>query len=356
MESKIIRLVNCDLAILKAIAAGNDALADHLGVLVPEKWTVFGAPAFVYALAEIEKSPGSQAWWTWLPIHIASNTLVGSCGFKGPPDDAGMVEIGYEVAEIWRGQGLATEIARCLVGLAFADTEVKKVQAHTLAEVNPSTRVLTKNNFWRVGEVEDSDEGAIWKWELVSRHAQKKNLFGLSWEGFVTSYNLKNHDLQKGEDFVFVYSDGWTSRELMFVMRLTCDDRLLVNAWFKKGRAKEVHLESIIENETALIKNIREVIGDPNYVYHLKTEYDSGWTDLATAVLSFRFADYPHQMSYSIMPPGDRSTFSKMFQNDYEVKLMNLYLELEKVCNRLVREYESIQVSESNSMFQMRMH
>ena len=40
------------------------------------------------------------------------------------------------------------------------------VVAHTLAEENPSTAVLTKCGFERTATIADPDEGEIWRWEL----------------------------------------------------------------------------------------------------------------------------------------------------------------------------------------------
>ncbi len=161
-----IRLIHCDRPVLEAILVGNDTLADYLKIEVPEPWTEFGLPAFNYALARIQEAPETTQWWTYLPILEGSNTLVGSCGYKGAPSAEGMVEIGYEVARDFRGQGIATEITRLLVERAFQDTRVNTVQAHTLAERNASVRVLEKNRFVRIKEIHDDTDGLIWQWQL----------------------------------------------------------------------------------------------------------------------------------------------------------------------------------------------
>src|SRR5688572_24257506 len=44
-------------------------------------------------------------------VDRASGKVVGSCGFKGPPDAQGVVEIAYGVEEEQRGQGFANEAA-----------------------------------------------------------------------------------------------------------------------------------------------------------------------------------------------------------------------------------------------------
>jgi RimJ/RimL family protein N-acetyltransferase len=84
--------------------------------------------------------------------------LIGGVGFKGPPDPAGEVEIGYGVAEEWRGQGLTTEAARLLVAMALADPAVWAVTARTDPGNAASARVLAKLGFARLptppGEVD----------------------------------------------------------------------------------------------------------------------------------------------------------------------------------------------------------
>ena len=93
--------------------------------------------------------------------------IVGTAGFKGPPDADGVVEIAYGVAPEYQCRGYATEAAKALVDFAFADTRVRIVRAHTLPEPNASTRVLARNNFRRLGEVIDSEDGRVWRWELA---------------------------------------------------------------------------------------------------------------------------------------------------------------------------------------------
>jgi ribosomal-protein-alanine N-acetyltransferase len=52
------------------------------------------------------------------------------------------------------------------VDFALASGQVQLVRAHTLPEVNASTRVLLKCGFRHVGTVVDPDDGPVWRWEL----------------------------------------------------------------------------------------------------------------------------------------------------------------------------------------------
>ena len=97
-------------------------------------------------------------------IDRSQKSIVGQCGFKGPPNSEGMVEIAYAIDPEQRCRGYATEAAAALVAYAFTKTDVLFVRAHTLPEANASTRVLTKCGFERAGEVVDPDDGLVWRW------------------------------------------------------------------------------------------------------------------------------------------------------------------------------------------------
>jgi RimJ/RimL family protein N-acetyltransferase len=98
-------------------------------------------------------------------VHRHTGIIVGLCGFKGPPDSDGMVEISYAVNPEHEGKGYATEAAGAMVAYAFGHAQVRVVRAHTLPQPNASTRVLTKSSFRQVGEVIDPEDGLVWRWE-----------------------------------------------------------------------------------------------------------------------------------------------------------------------------------------------
>lgn len=125
--------------------------------------------------AWLEQLRGSRAADPWVHgfglVEKRSGKLVGTAGFKGPPDEHGVVEIAYAIVPSCRGRGYATEAAAVLVAWAFADERVRTVRAHTLPEANASTRVLAKCGFARVGEVVDPEDGIIWRWERAKAAA-----------------------------------------------------------------------------------------------------------------------------------------------------------------------------------------
>ncbi|RIV23987.1 N-acetyltransferase [Fibrisoma montanum] len=166
IETKNLKLIPCDTEILKSAIQGNENLAEKLNISVQDNWTEFGVGALEYSLDRLTESEEQKNWWTYFPIHKQDNKLIGCGGYKGKPTNDGTVELGYEIAPDYRNRGLATEMANGLIENAFKDERVKLIIAHTLGQDNPSTRVLQKCGFEKVEEINDPDDGLIWKWEL----------------------------------------------------------------------------------------------------------------------------------------------------------------------------------------------
>lgn len=117
-------------------------------------------------LARLRATTGPNPWTCGLAIiDRASDQVIGSVGFVGPPDERGMVEIAYGLAPDYQGRGLATEAAALGVAFASSDPRVRLIRAHTLPERNASCRVLEKNGFAFVGEVIVEGDGRVWRWE-----------------------------------------------------------------------------------------------------------------------------------------------------------------------------------------------
>src|SRR4028118_601301 len=118
-------------------------------------------------LARVRSSTAADPWTHGFSmVEQVRGAVVGSCAYKGPPDQDGAVEIAYGVDAEYQGRGYATEAARALVDFAFQSRQVHLVRAHTRPENGASTKVLAKCGFERVGEVIDPEDGLVWRWEV----------------------------------------------------------------------------------------------------------------------------------------------------------------------------------------------
>ncbi len=121
-------------------------------------------------LARVRASPATDPWTHAFRIkERRSGAVIGTCGFKGPLDSQGIVELAYGVDPDYRGSGYATEAAKALVHFAFGNDDVRIIRAHTLPDNKASEQVLIKCGFVQVGEVVDPEDGLVRRWERTKR-------------------------------------------------------------------------------------------------------------------------------------------------------------------------------------------
>lgn len=168
IETNRLRLVPYSPEQLLALADGYEQFRERFGVPAAD-----GLRDFILSdeispewMAQLRASSATDPWLHgFAVVDHESSLVVGSVGFKGPVDEAGMVEIAYGIVPAFQGRGLATEAAAAGVAFAFSDGDVRCVRAHTLPTPNASTRVLEKCRFKWIGQVEDPEDGLVWRWE-----------------------------------------------------------------------------------------------------------------------------------------------------------------------------------------------
>lgn len=150
IESRRMTLVAATPELVSADLAGREALAEGLGAEVPYRWPpeLYDNMAMRFTLQQL-RDPSEHGWSLWYLLSNRENPpqVIGICGFKGKPDRAGSVEIGYSVLRQFRFQGYATEAVARLVAWAFSHQNVVEVTAETLPHLRQSIRVMEKNAF-----------------------------------------------------------------------------------------------------------------------------------------------------------------------------------------------------------------
>jgi len=157
---------------LSAELVSPQALGEMLGMDVPASWPpeLYDADAVRWTLLWLAQHPDQSEWSLYYvaealpPVNRAR--LVGVCGYKGGPDAAGEVEIGYGVVPEHRRQGFASEAVGGMLAHAFADPRVRSVIAHTLSELTASIAVLETTGFLFDGPGNDPHEPAAIRFVL----------------------------------------------------------------------------------------------------------------------------------------------------------------------------------------------
>ena len=160
-----LELVAATIALLEMELDSPQRLGAALGVHVPDGWPPgeYDEHAIRWLLDRLSAQPEAAGWFAWYALFTAEPGamahLVAAGGYTGPPDENGVVEIGYSVVPAFGRQGIATEMVTALVQHAFTDARVTHVIAHTYPSNVASIRVLEKNGF--VLEGPGKEEGTI---------------------------------------------------------------------------------------------------------------------------------------------------------------------------------------------------
>ncbi|MFI9806538.1 GNAT family N-acetyltransferase [Streptomyces sp. NPDC052301] len=84
-------------------------------------------------------------------VRAEDGRALGAMGFHGAPDEEGLVEIGYDLAEAARGQGYATEALRALSAWALDRDDVRTLLAKIDLDNSASRAVVSRAGFRLVG-------------------------------------------------------------------------------------------------------------------------------------------------------------------------------------------------------------
>lgn len=150
---------------LMLAAVDDPAVAGALlGLRVAEGWPNKAERGVLPLLARrIARDPALADWEMHLFIQTEAGMIIGTGGFKGRPDNTGMVDLGYGIAPSYQGQGYATEAGAALIAWAFAQPGVRRIFADCLAANPASAQVLAK-----LGLRQLPPDGQYLNWELTA--------------------------------------------------------------------------------------------------------------------------------------------------------------------------------------------
>jgi len=153
LNLKLLILVPATLELLEAEKKSIEELASLLDVQKPFNWPppLNDKNSQQFFMDYILKNENTPEWGMWFFIlknkSGNKNILIGNGGFKGLPNKEGDIEIGYSIIELYQNRGFASEAASGLIRWAFEDRQISSISANTLVGLEPSQKVLQKNNF-----------------------------------------------------------------------------------------------------------------------------------------------------------------------------------------------------------------
>ncbi|WP_251075214.1 GNAT family N-acetyltransferase [Streptomyces sp. ISL-12] len=122
-----------------------------------------------YRLDQMAADASRARWMVRQAVIGDGGLVVGHAGFHGPPDETGMVEIGYSVAPRFRRQGYARSTLLELLRRAAAETRVTTVRATISPDNTASLATIAGFGFTEVGEQWDEEDGRELVFEVAAR-------------------------------------------------------------------------------------------------------------------------------------------------------------------------------------------
>ncbi|MER7415093.1 MULTISPECIES: GNAT family N-acetyltransferase [Streptomyces] len=156
---------------MSALLAGDLSEAGRMaGVFLTEYFVTDQARwLWQFRLDQMAADPGHARWMVRQAVVGDRGVVVGHAGFHGPPDEVGMVEIGYSVAPEFRRQGYARSALRELLRRAAAEPAVTTVRASVGPGNAASLATISGFGFAEVGEQWDEEDGLELVFEVSAR-------------------------------------------------------------------------------------------------------------------------------------------------------------------------------------------
>jgi RimJ/RimL family protein N-acetyltransferase len=165
-----VRIVHLTAPVFRALAQGDLAAADAVSPVPLSEY--FASPewrgTWRRRSEQVERDPGSAAWVTGVIWDEQQQVAVGRAGYHGPPDESGMVEIGYAVDPRYRRRGYARAALEALLARAARELQVTTVRV-TISPDNVASRTLASQyGFAEVGEQWDEEDGLEIIYEMAA--------------------------------------------------------------------------------------------------------------------------------------------------------------------------------------------
>ncbi|MEU5836082.1 GNAT family protein [Streptomyces diacarni] len=168
---KCVRFIELSGGVMSALLDGDLSEAGRVAGVSLTEYFVTGRARWLwrYRLSQMAADPDHARWMVRQAVVGDEGLVVGHAGFHGPPDELGMVEIGYSIAPDFRRQGYARAALIELLRRAGAAAEVSTVRATISPDNVASLATISGFGFVEVGEQWDEEDGREVVFEVPAR-------------------------------------------------------------------------------------------------------------------------------------------------------------------------------------------
>jgi len=165
-----VRIVHLPASAFRALASGDLAAANAVSPVPLSDYFVSPDWRGTWRMRkeQVERDPASTAWVTGVIWDEQQQVAVGRAGYHGPPDQSGMVEIGYAVDPAYRRRGYARAALEVLLQRAADEPQVRTVRVSISPDNIASYALASQYGFAEVGEQWDEEDGLEIVYEVAA--------------------------------------------------------------------------------------------------------------------------------------------------------------------------------------------
>lgn len=150
IETERILLIPYHRNLIEKIQEEDFSIFDEMNLIPAKDWpdhdVLETLPRILINLGKVINPTGFESY---MIIVKEKNEIIGDIGFKGQPDAAGRIDLGYGIVESARKRGYAREACTGLIKWALGNVQVNEITAKCDVENTGSINLLKSLKFER---------------------------------------------------------------------------------------------------------------------------------------------------------------------------------------------------------------
>jgi RimJ/RimL family protein N-acetyltransferase len=133
-----------------------------------------------WRVPQVKADPSTNVWFIRWIVLRETKQIVGSISFHAPPDEVGMIEVGFGICEPCRNNGFGKEALLGMWTWVIDQPGVHTLRYTVSASNGPSMSIINSLGFEHVGQQIDEEDGPEEIFEMSANEFRSRLVNGFS--------------------------------------------------------------------------------------------------------------------------------------------------------------------------------